>query len=176
MAGFQVEPVDPLPVDPIDRCPVDPLACLRERKKVQRAPKGTARRPQEHPTRAPEGPTGAQEAPKSTQRDPERTPRRLQEPPKAAQDSPDHVDVSTDAPMQKRGVLGGPAELRGAGGEGEYHSMIGVRNFVSSKPTIHHTAASSQGSVAGLFIASRIPPGQGGCRKGLRQLGADLLA
>ena len=81
-------------VDPIDRCPVDPLACLRERKKVQRAPKGTARRPQEHPTGAPEGPTGAQEAPKSTQNDPERTPRWLQEPPKAAQYSPDHVDVN----------------------------------------------------------------------------------
>ena len=36
-----------------------------------------------------------------------------------AQDSPDHVDVSTDAPMQKRRVLGGPAELRGVGGEGD---------------------------------------------------------
>ena len=87
---------------------------MRERKKVQRAPKGTARRPQEHPTGAPEGPTGAQEAPKSTQNDPERTPRRLQEHPKAGQDSPDHVDVNRRpqiVKVEKTSSLWGPGGI-----------------------------------------------------------------
>ena len=36
-----------------------------------------------------------------------------------AQDSPNHVDVSSEAPMQFYRVLRGPAEDRGAGGEGD---------------------------------------------------------
>ena len=38
---------------------------------------------------------------------------------KGAQDNPDHVDVSSEAPMQKHRVFSGPAETRGASGEGD---------------------------------------------------------
>ena len=107
---------------------------MRERKKGQRAPKGTARRPQEHPTGAPEGPTGAQEAPKSTQNDPERTPRWLQEPPKAAQYSPDHVDVNRRpqiVKVDKTLSLWGPGGRRMVPvGRGISTPLIGGRFFV----------------------------------------------
>ena len=38
---------------------------------------------------------------------------------KRAQKAPDHVDVSSEAPMQKHRVLRGPAEVRSASGEGD---------------------------------------------------------
>ena len=42
-----------------------------------------------------------------------------QELPKEPQCELDHVDVSSDAPMQKHGVLRGSAAAAGAGGEGD---------------------------------------------------------
>ena len=138
---------------------------MRERKKGQRAPKGTARRPQEHPTGAPEGPTGAQEAPKSTQNDPERTPRWLQEPPKAAQDSPDHVDVNRRQQIVK---VDKTLSLWGTGGTGQvpvgggYHSVIGGRfRRMTRRPSPSRTHATRLLPRRARWpdsIAPRIPP------------------
>ena len=52
-------------------------------------------------------------------RAPDRTSIRPQEHQKAGQYSPNHVDVSSEAPMQKHRELSGPAEVGSARGEGD---------------------------------------------------------